>query len=390
MSENQSIGSPSVGHSGHGVMGRRFRPSDLKGWNFSEFAGEVADPAMAERWIKECNFKFLRAGFEDGMRLQAMTFLLKGHALKWWECLPESQVYPPELGSEEFLGMFRDQFCPDIWREAKAKEFLELVQGERTVMQCYMEFTNLSQWYDEQVNREQKLIRRFKRGLRWEIQVGVTSGDMGSLVTVKGAAMERELLELGKKEDRKRKATAPPSQSVAQSQAVKRPQQSYSGFRSAQSAPMRGTVTCFTCGNPGHKSATCKMRSAGSARSGGASSGLPICGTCGKPHFGTCHLLRTASVTCYTCGQRGHRSNVCPTRSVAPTQSVGSVQGPRAPSGGQGGRGGDNYGRGTTGAGRGTGANAIPVGTGGDQGRLYALTRGAAENANDMVTGSRG
>ncbi|CAN1156134.1 hypothetical protein LINPERPRIM_LOCUS39665 [Linum perenne] len=132
------------------------------------------------------------------------------------------------------------------------------------------------------------------------------------------------------------------------------------------------------------------MRSAGSARSGGVPSGFPICGTCGKSHFGTCHLLRNASVTCYTCGQRGHRSNVCPTRSAVPTQSVGSVQGPRAPSGGHGSRGEGSYGRGTTGAGRGTGANAMPVGTGGDRGRLYALTRGAAENANDVVTGPRG
>ena len=249
------MGSHSVGHSEHGAVGRRFRPSDLKGWNFSEFAGEMADPAVAERWIKECNFKFLRAGFEDGMRLQAMTFLLKGHALEWWESLPESQVYPPELGFEEFLGMFRDQFCPDIWREAKTKEFLELVQGEKSVLQYYMEFTNLSQWYDELANREQKLIRRFKKGLRWEIQEGVTSGDMGSLVAVKGAAMERELLELGKKEEKKRKASAQPSPSVTHSHPAKRVQSVFSGQRSVQSAPSRRALVCFTCGRPGHKSA---------------------------------------------------------------------------------------------------------------------------------------
>ncbi|CAN1782740.1 hypothetical protein LINPERHAP1_LOCUS16002, partial [Linum perenne] len=73
----------------------------------------------------------------------------------------------------------------------------------------------------------------------------------------------------------------------------------------------------------------------------------------------------------------------CPTRRAAPAQSVGSVQGSRAPSGRPGGRGGGSVGRGVASAGRGTGANATPLGAGGEQGGLYALAGGVDENAND-------
>ncbi|CAN1725973.1 hypothetical protein LINPERHAP1_LOCUS302 [Linum perenne] len=138
----------------------------------------------------------------------------------------------------------------------------------------------------------------------------------------------------------------------------------------------------------------CGSRNVGMTRSGGASSGLPICGTCGKPHFGECHLLRSAPVTCYTCGQPGHRSANCRSGMAVPTQSVGSVQGPRAPSGSVGGRGGGSVGRGAASAGRGTGANATPLGAGGEQAGLYALAGGVNENANDeanvSLSGARG
>ncbi|CAN1768730.1 Retrovirus-related Pol polyprotein from transposon 17.6 [Linum perenne] len=320
--------------------------------------------------------------FEEGLKVQAMTFLLKGHALNWWRSMPQSRVVPPEMELDEFVEVFRDQFCPDLWREEKAKEFMSLEQGEKSVLAYYIEFTSLSKWYDERANRERKLINKIKNGLRVEIQEGVTTADMGSLVSVKAAALERERLENRKKEEKKRKATAPPTQSAIHSYPAKRTQTSFSGFRGSQSMPTRGTMTCFTCGRPGHKSVACPARTSGTVRSGGAPSGLPLCDKCGKRHFGVCHLL--AGVTCYTCGQRGHRSLNCPTKRATPTQSVGSVQGPRAPSGSYGGRGGGSFGRG---AGRGTGANATPVGAGGEQGRLYALTRGAAENANDVVTG---
>ncbi|CAN1833730.1 hypothetical protein LINPERHAP1_LOCUS33881, partial [Linum perenne] len=208
-------------------------------------------------------------------------------------------------------------------------------------------------------------------GLRVEIQEGVTTADMGSLVAIKAAALQRERLENKKKEEKKRKASAQPSPSVTHSHPAKRAQTSYSGFRGAQSTPQRSVMVCYTCGLPGHKSATC--RRSGLVSRSGASGGLPMCGICKKPHFGECHLLGSAPVTCYTCGQPGHKSNFCPRRSIAPAQSVGSVQGPRAPSKSYGG-GGGSMGRGVASAGRGTGANAMPVGTGGDQGRLYALT----------------
>ncbi|CAN1320726.1 hypothetical protein LINPERPRIM_LOCUS31809, partial [Linum perenne] len=60
MSESsQAVGSRSVGDSGFRVGVPRFQPGLLKGWNFGEFHGDVADPAVAEQWLQECEYKFL-------------------------------------------------------------------------------------------------------------------------------------------------------------------------------------------------------------------------------------------------------------------------------------------------------------------------------------------
>lgn len=42
-----------------------------------------------------------------------------------------------------FLYAFRQYFIPEEWRDEKMAKFLELTQGDRTVLQCMEKFTEL-------------------------------------------------------------------------------------------------------------------------------------------------------------------------------------------------------------------------------------------------------
>ncbi|CAN0827436.1 Transposon Tf2-9 polyprotein [Linum grandiflorum] len=193
---------------------------------------------------------------------------------------------------------------------------------------------------------------------------------MGSMEAIKQAALRKEHIENArnaerkeKEEDRKRKAG---TQTISHSgQQFKRMHQTSSHFGHHHSAP--------------------------SQRSNQNVSRYPPCQSCGRVHTGECW----GPLVCNNCGQQGHLRRNCPNGGNFPTQSAGSVHNYRPPSGSgyRGGRGGGQQGSRSYQGSRATGANnqSQNQNNGGknqSRSKVYAMTRGAAEAANDVVTGT--
>ena len=94
----------------------------------------------------------------------------------------------------EFRELFMSKFFPASARHAKAREFLELRQGDRTVREYVAKFTELAHFRDDYMATDMAKVRRFEDGLKLSIRgkiAGFLIQDMDSMVTT-AMAIERE------------------------------------------------------------------------------------------------------------------------------------------------------------------------------------------------------
>ena len=87
------------------------------------------------------------------------------------------------------------KYFPETARHAKAQEFLELKQGETTVMDYVTRFTELARFADDYVATDMAKVRRFENGLKLSIRariVGLRLQDMDSMVGTT-LTIEREI-----------------------------------------------------------------------------------------------------------------------------------------------------------------------------------------------------
>ena len=70
----------------------------------------------------------------------------------------------------EFRELFMGKFFPASARHAKAWEFLELKQGNMTVLEYVAKFIELSRFRDDYVTTDMAKVRKFEDGLKLSIQ----------------------------------------------------------------------------------------------------------------------------------------------------------------------------------------------------------------------------
>ena len=88
-----------------------------------------------------------------------------------------------------------DKYFPTSARHAKAREFLELKQGTKTVLKYVAKFTELAHFVDDYVATDLAKVRKFEDGLKLSIQgkiVGPLLQDTDLMVKT-AMAIEREV-----------------------------------------------------------------------------------------------------------------------------------------------------------------------------------------------------
>ncbi|XP_070660660.1 uncharacterized protein [Malus domestica] len=104
---------------------------------------------------------------EDVRVIIACTYL-EGQAYHWWESIlsiPDTQV----TTWEEFETIFLEKYFPSTLRSMKAREFVNLVQGELTIVEYEAKFEELMRFAPYMIPDDTVKARKFKEGLRQSI-----------------------------------------------------------------------------------------------------------------------------------------------------------------------------------------------------------------------------
>ncbi|KAG6419401.1 hypothetical protein SASPL_117015 [Salvia splendens] len=270
-----------------------------------EFRGrEEDDPTRAEYWLEQLEriMGFLIPTANE--KLKAAVALLKDEAYRWWVSV--LQVTPNErVNWEFFLKEFQKRYIGEQFMEDRRQEFLQLLQGERTVQQYETEFRRLAKYAKEMVTTDADMCRRFRQGLKMTIQkdlLGVETTDLATLSSKAQAAermttfieTERQNKALGKRPAESSKSTFQgPGKRTGNIRDSRSSAPARLGFGQGQWSRSRSQQTSPTV----------------SVGSTGGSDRKPVCAQCGKRHYGECRQLSGA---CYGCGATDHYLRNCP------------------------------------------------------------------------------
>jgi hypothetical protein len=105
-------------------------------------------------------------GCTEGQKVMYTAYKLLGEAKRWWGA--KRNLLVMELGDEsaitwtQFKKEFDNQYFPRIIREAKAREFMDLVQGSMIVAQYAAKFMQLSRFALYMIPNEEKKAKKFE------------------------------------------------------------------------------------------------------------------------------------------------------------------------------------------------------------------------------------
>lgn len=128
------------------IVGNAPQPSQISiikevhKYRAEEFRGkEDDDPTKAEYWLEQLEriYGFMNPTPEE--KLQGAVALLKDEAYRWWASIVHVTT-PEKVIWEFFLKEFRKRYVGDQYMDDKRREFLQLVQGSRTVLQYETEY----------------------------------------------------------------------------------------------------------------------------------------------------------------------------------------------------------------------------------------------------------
>ena len=131
----------------------------------------------------------------DATKIRLATFRLEGESQIWWDWVRVSRD-PETMTWGEFRELFIGKFFPASIRHAKAREFLELKQGNMTVLEYVAKFTELAHFRDDYVAIDMAKVWKFEDGLKLSIRGKIVGflllQDIDSMVMTT-MAIEREI-----------------------------------------------------------------------------------------------------------------------------------------------------------------------------------------------------
>ena len=172
-------------------------PSNLQGFiaHHPPTFTRGGDPVVADHWFQQVEriLEAMEITF-DSTRIRLATFRLEGESKIWWDWVKVSRD-PETMTWGEFRELFMGKLFPTSARHAKAREFLELKQGNMIMLEYAAKFIELAHFEDDYVATDMAKVRKFKNGLKFSIRgkiVGFLLQDMDSMVRTT-MAIEKEI-----------------------------------------------------------------------------------------------------------------------------------------------------------------------------------------------------
>jgi hypothetical protein len=154
---------------------------DFCSHHWKSFDGK-GDHTSAENWLNDVVELLATLGCTNEQKVAYAAYKLTGEAKRWWQ--DKKVVLVADLGSEAtiswevFKHEFNRHFFPRVVQEAKAREFLDLVQGEMSVIEYAAKFLQLSCFGLYLIPTEEKKAKKFEQGLNSRIRIMMSCFDI--------------------------------------------------------------------------------------------------------------------------------------------------------------------------------------------------------------------
>src|SRR3954463_5199529 len=259
------------------------------------------DPDGALDWLKEIERIFRVMDCTPTQKVRYGTHMLAKEADDWWlETRRRLEAHGEEITWIAFRMEFLRKYFPEDVRGKKEIEFLELKQGNKSVVEYAAKFGELAKFYQyyDGPNGEFSKCIKFENGLRPEIKKAISYqkirifADLVDCCRIYEEDNNAHYRVINEKRGKGYQGRGKPYDVPS----GKGKQKVTDGKRTSGGDAPAG-VTCFKCGKVGHKSTVC---TAGAMR----------CYRCGETGH-TSPACKHKQMVCFNCGEEGHIGSKC-------------------------------------------------------------------------------
>jgi hypothetical protein len=123
------------------------------------------EPMDAEEWLRDIKRKLNVVDCNDEEKLRYTSYLLTGPTASWWEAILAIKPPGSVITWAELKERFRNTHVPHSIMELKRSEFESVRQNDSPILQYVREFSELSLYAPDEVDTEEKRVKRFMKGL---------------------------------------------------------------------------------------------------------------------------------------------------------------------------------------------------------------------------------
>lgn len=269
------------------------------------------DPDGAQSWIKEIERVFRVMQCSEEQKVRFGTHMLAEEADDWWtSLLPELEqdgtVVTWAIFKEEFL----NRYFPEDVRGKKEIEFLELKQGNMSVTDYAAKFVELAKFYPHYTgeNAEFSKCIKFENGLRPDIKKAIGYQRIRNFsVLVSSCRIYESDSNAHYKIVNERRGKQQQNRGKPYSAPADKGKQKVNDERRPKRYATSTEIVCYTCGEKGHKSNACP-------------NDVKRCYRCGARGH-TISECKHDDIICFNCGGKGHVIAQCPEPRKAPTRA---------------------------------------------------------------------
>nr|AAV43999.1 putative polyprotein [Oryza sativa Japonica Group] len=135
------------------------------------------NPVDALDWLHAVGKKLDTVQCSDEEKVIFAAHQLQGPASLWWDHFQATQPEGQPITWARFTAAFWRTHVPAGVMALKKREFRELKQGNRSVMEYLHEFNNLARYAPEDVREDEEKQEKFLAGMDPELSVRLVSGD---------------------------------------------------------------------------------------------------------------------------------------------------------------------------------------------------------------------